>query len=434
MRTFFLIIITVISLSVPFSKAFPESDTSAMTTDLFLATAENDSRLEIRRELVKYLENAPKGTPYIEKIEFRTQTEEFDITKQKYSLRFYPKAMGETECSRKLSGTAIKAAKAEHEAFLNTTLVQRYELILDYLETSSFLRLQKKLLAVCDDRITVLKKLSMSNLSFDINTLITAEDRYTELQLNIAELENRMVSVIRKIKTAAGSDARIAFDENRIIKVEIIEKMISSSEYVPVPGNIRLNSQKLKTELAKNQYDLEKTKDRDFLSFVGLEYDTDEYDDLEKSFSFKLAFNLPGISPNRDEITLRKQGWMEEKIKYEDEKRAISEGISALSGYLKQLIRQHNILVNRNKESNAEVSFRKYMEMEGIDPLILLKIKESILKNDVRTNRINYLILRQYIELMNITGRLSEKPLKNYISSTGFNRNAVRLSDLKIHK
>ncbi len=428
MRIFFLVTITIISLSVPFSKAFPESGTNALTTDRFLTTAENDSRVKNHSELVKYLENAPAGTPYIDKIEFRTQTEEFDITKQKYSLRFYPKALGETGCSRKLSETAVKAARAEHEVYLNAALVQRYELIIDYLETSSFLRLQKKLLTVCDDRITVLKKLSMSNISFDINTLIAAEDRYTELQLDIAELENKVVYVIQKIKLAAGSDARTAFDENRIIRVEMIEKMFSNSEDIFVPGRIWLNSHKLKTELAKNQYDLEKTKDRDFLSFISLDYDTGEDDGLEKSFSFEVGFNLPVINPNRDEITRRKKSWLEEKLKYEDEKRAASERILALSGSLKQLIRQHNILVNRSKDSNAEVSFRKYMEMEGINPLILLNIKESILKNDVRLNRISYLIRRQYLELMNITGRLSEKPLKNYIS--GFKKNTVRLSDI----
>ena len=54
--------------------------------------------------------------------------------------------------------------------------------------------------------------------------------------------------------------------------------------------------------------------------------------------------------------------------------------------------------------------------MEGINPLNLLKIKESMINGDIQLNRINYLILSRYIELLDVRGKLSDKPLKNFLS------------------
>ncbi len=37
--------------------------------------------------LTTYLENAPESTKYIDRIELRTKTEDFELEKQKYSMR-----------------------------------------------------------------------------------------------------------------------------------------------------------------------------------------------------------------------------------------------------------------------------------------------------------------------------------------------------------
>ena len=409
MKIFILILVSFF-VSVPFSHGDP------LTINRFLATAESDHQLENHSELLEYMLTAPESTPYVDRIEFRTETEEFDIRKQKYALRFHLRGLGETGCSKKIFKTSAKAVRAEHESLFNSILKKRYELVLDFLETLSLLNMNKELLAVYDDEVSVLRKMSVRDLSFDIRTLVSAEDRYVALHLDIVKLENKVNAVIEEIRTLAGYHDEIMFDDKLLIGPENIGEMLLNLQPVPNPDSIRIRYQRLKTELAENRYLFEKAKNRKYFNFLKLEYDADKEEDMKQAVSVEVGFNLPFVNPDREDINRRKRNWLEEKLEYEDDKRDISEKIRSLSASLKRLVRQHHILSERQPESNAEISFKKYMGMEGADPLTLLKIRESILQSKIRLNRISYLIRRQYIELTDIMGRLSEGPLKNHLS------------------
>ena len=57
------------------------------------------------------------------------------------------------------------------------------------------------------------------------------------------------------------------------------------------------------------------------------------------------------------------------------------------------------------------------MRIEGGDPLVLLEMRESILERDVDLATVTSEIYSSYIELLDVSGKLSEQPLKNYISA-----------------
>ena len=61
---------------------------------------------------------------------------------------------------------------------------------------------------------------------------------------------------------------------------------------------------------------------------------------------------------------------------------------------------------------------KTYRHLEGVDPLILLKMKESILERDISLGKIQYQLYTKYVELFDVMGKLSEKPLRNYLAST----------------
>jgi len=414
MKIFLLTFITAFFFSATLTNG------ESLTIDRFLATAEKDPQLQSHSELVEYMEASPESTPYLDRIEFRTETEEFDIEKQKYALRFYPRGWGETEISKKISETTGEAVRTEHESLFDTVLQNRYLLALDFLENLSLLNMNKTLLAVYEDEVSVLKKMSVSDLSFDIRTLVSAEDRYIALQLELVKLENNVNGIIEKIKSIAGDYEEIVFDEEKLTDPEAIGKLIQDIQSVEsTDNNIHLRYQHVKTELAESRYKFEEAKNKKYLSSLNVEYDSAKDGNTEKAVSVELGFNLPFVNSDREDINRRKRIWFDEKLAYEEEKMETSEKIRSLSASLDRLIRQHRILVSRKPDSNAEISFKKYMKMEGINPLTLLKIKESILESDMRLNRTAYLIRRQYIELMSITGRLSEKPLKNWLEVRG---------------
>lgn len=392
------------------------AELDTITTNKFLSTSYSDYSLESQREVLEYLENSTSSTPYMDKIEFRTFSKDFEISKQKYALRFYPKGWSETKYNNLLTASIMDAYSVEHQVYFNKALLRRYRLILDFLETTEQLRVTQELQDVFDDRLSVLRQ-QTGTLAFDVGEYIQAENKYTNLQLDLVKLKNKLTGIVHKIHIAADSISEISFDSDGLVDIEDIVREIDSLKLNPDSDNIYLKDRKNKIERAKIKYNIEKAQERDYLSFFQLEYDRDNYNKKnKKAYSFDIGFRLPFINSDRENINRRRVNYIEEKLKYEGEKRATSERIESNIRSLSRLINQYRIVTDKKANSDARSPLEAYMKMEGINPLSLLEIRESIINNDRQQSQIFYSILFNYVELMDLVGKLSEKPLKNYIS------------------
>ena len=407
MKITILISIAMLSLNLNAEK---------LTIEEFLLSADEDFKLKNHSELVDYYDNSSTSTPLLDKIEFRAELEDFNKFDQQYSLRFYPKGWGVTKNGNKVARIMKEDNKIEHEEYFNNALEERYQLLLNYLETTALIDHYKKLQVIYKDRITVLNKLAQTAEEFDIVTIISAEDKLIDLQLDIVELEDNLTSLTHKIGVIAGKNVEIAFDESSIVSVEQIKKQLPLTDSITEIDNISIRNRKLKIELAKSEYDLEVAKTRDYISYFKLDYKTEDYKEPNKSFSIGLGFKLPFINPDRDDINEKKAKHIEEKLKLEYAVRENMEDVISITRSMNRLFAKHDILLQRKESGNAATSFKKYMEMDGINPITLLKLKESMLEGDIRLIKIRTNIRLKYIKLLNVLGKLTEKPIRNYLS------------------
>jgi len=371
--------------------------------------------LENHQELLDYLKTASSSTPYVDKIEIRSSSQDFLLEKQKYALRFYTKGWGETKYNHMLAESIEEAFSVEHDVYYCKALRKRYTLILEYLESINHLQVMRELQEVYEDRINVLKQ-QTGNLSFDVGEYIRAESQHTELQLDLVKIENKLTGIIHKIHLLSGSDSEISFTDKKLVEVEEIVKTLGNIEIAFAPENVYLRDRKNKIKRARIKYNIEKSQDRDYLSYVQLEYDRDNYTKPNRAFSIDFGVKLPFIKSDQEDINRRKVNYIEEKLNYEDEIRDASERNKSILRSLNRYVDQFNILANKKANGDAQNPLDTYMKMEGINPLSLLEIRESIIKNDLQQNQIYYSILYNYVELMDLTGKLSENPLRNHLT------------------
>lgn len=189
-----------------------------------------------------------------------------------------------------------------------------------------------------EDSIRVLNQKSSIDISFNINLLISAEDKYVELQLEQIKYENLMSDIIHKIHELSGSNAPVRFETNNMIPIDQIEVLLNDMSIVS--ENVYLRTRAYKRDLAGIKYELENDKNRDYLSYVQLSYDSEDKDEPEKAYSVEFGFNMPFIRSDRDSLKLKKIKYLQDKFKYEEEKRVFSEQALSESYLLKRLIRQ----------------------------------------------------------------------------------------------
>ncbi len=151
------------------------------------------------------------------------------------------------------------------------------------------------------------------------------------------------------------------------------------------------------------------------MSFFQVSYDNDDYEEPEKAYSVEFAIKLPFINSDRDEVNRKKATYMKERLKFKEEKNNLFEKKISLTRSLDQLIKQYSLLESNKSNSNAEVSFKTYLKIKGMDPLNLLKIKRSMIQSDIQLEKIGFNIRYRFIELMDKMGNLSKDPFTNYI-------------------
>lgn len=380
-----------------------------------LLSAQTEVMSGPRHEMVRLMRTASPNTPMFDRIEVRTETDEFDISRQQYSLRLYPNGWKETENGKKVHHATISWNRAQLDLLVHQALVERYLLVVNLLSDRSILTLKEQLGVVLDDRINVLHQRS-GTLGFDIDDLIETESDRTRLKLELIELESDIGSIEDQIRVHTRTREAIDIDIGSLPGIGMIETMIRGGGSLSDDRNIYLVNDRLRAELAQSQYQLEISESRRYVSFFEAAYDGRQRQDSTRAYSLGFGVRLPFVNPNRLDINRRHLRQLREKGRYLDLKNELSNEMSFLSRDLNRLFRQHLILSEKKKENRRSSPIDIYRQYEGIDPIILLKIKEISILDDIRHASIGRDLYLEYIEWLNISGMLSEKPLKNYLS------------------
>lgn len=411
-------------------------DTVITITDI-LKIALKNSAIKEQNDKIKYLQQSIANTPYIDDVSLRIRNNAYDLKRQRYSLRIEPRGFGETKASKKYYEVNLDYHKQVKKVLENRLLKNRYFLILEYLQLEKTLELYNQLTILYEDKIKVLRK-STGKLSFNLLDLIEVENEYTKLRFKNIERERKLKNYIRKISKIIKVDSFHVLDTSTLISIEEIKAYIDSTDILPGTENVYIKRGKLRLKRAQRRYQLENAENRQYINFLEFSYDhgrmREELDtknenetlppylqedyNLNRAYSIEIAFRLPFFNVDRRDINRRKLSYLEEKEAYRELKSDFDKRIEKDSIDIAILLGQYSFLKARKSDVDAESSLKKYLEMEGVDPLKLLDIRESIIKNDIALAQIKNDIMRNYIRIIDANGRLYARPLKNYLAAS----------------
>lgn len=395
---------------------YSSTEASVFSVKSFLATAQHDRLLQHANEKVDFLESTSSNTPFIDRAELRTRTDDFELTKQRYSLRLYPNGFGETDAGRKVYETSLQRSKVQSELQFHQALKKRYLLVLDLLHLVNNLELSRQAKSIYEDMVTVLEK-NRASLDFDINDLIKASDDLTETELEIIELEASKQSLEHLIRSYMPTKGAIVFSTENLVDVDVIRNITQQTLDTSAQDNVYIRESLLRVDCAKSLHALEEAESRNHLRYFEISYDNDQRHDSSKAYFLELGIKFPFINSNRLDINRRKMQLLAAQARDKELKSEFEAGLKTLTDNIKGLLRQYSVLTGIKQKAGTDSLLNTYMKVQGVSPLVLLEMKESTLKRAVELEKIHYDLLSNYIELLDITGKLSEKPLKNYLST-----------------
>lgn len=393
-----------------------------------ILSARDDYSVQGREQRSDFLlKGAYGGIPYIDDIELRFRNDAFDVNMVRYTVRVRPRGIGETSAARRFYESVAQGSRLRYRLQENTVLKDRYMLVIDYLEQLSSRQMAEELSLLYADKIKVLDSRSQSP-DFTLNDLVAAENAYTKARMQLYTIDKTLELYQRKIGLAVGDSGFTTLDTAGLVDIDSVIALVEKDTVSFDTNNVYLEHYRQSIAIRENRYKLEKAEARQYVDYIGFSYnngemleemlrrDRDREYNLNNAYSLELGLKIPDLTMARHDILRRKMDYLEEQENFEALKRQLDDKMKKDREDLRSLNAQYRFLKSRESEVDVVSSLKKYLQMSGVDPLVLLSIKESIVKNRIEMSQLKYGILRNYIQVMDISGGLSKPPLRNFLS------------------
>lgn len=379
----------------------------------FLEGAQKDVSLYANELKSGFLSENQYRTPVIHRTEFRTRTNDFNISQDDYRVRINPTNPFEIHENRIYYKTQLSVLMTEYQYTLNKVLSDRYQLLINYLKT---LDRQK----VIQDRINLIKneismyETMMENPGFSAVDYVQAEEDLLNANLEASDLQHRVKRYETEIKAKYEFSGKIEDGISGLIQVNHIQSLIrrNFAEFDTV-NNILVKNLNQANQLEEQRIRVEKAEGKRNIGFIQAEYDQQRGKEFDDHMGFQIGIRVPLTNPDRADLSRRKIDLLEDHADVEERKTMINLQCSLLKIDLNYLFDQYRIVSEAGSHDLTSRMLSVDPDMNAED---IIKVKKSELRVQEMIYDLKWGIFESYIDYLYYSGRLSEPPLRNYLS------------------
>lgn len=375
-----------------------------------LLSALSDKRFLILSQANEDLGRYKYDLPFVEKIEFRTETDRLLTSRQEFLARTSFNGFGQK--------------KAENEKFKNlinwksykTTEVRNEMLSLAYFDILNVLNLQEQLLISKDllesyyRKEKIFENLMINGLSVDLSDYVSIKESILRQKAKIANTKNDLKSKLLQLQADTSltipSKGVISFDEAALI----IQKITTDFD-----SHIFLGRYDAEINYLSSVMLAEKAQVSKFVDFAQVKYTVRDDLLLQNRFSVGLGFNIPweGSYRLKQNETSIKQDVL--KADKEVKKLELQVEFENLKNNFEQKY-AHYYMLNEIINDPAIKNLKEQVIASGrLEPLKVVKMEESRMDITSKMFELKYEMLELYIRILRSSGELFKTPYKNFL-------------------
>ncbi|MDF1863290.1 MAG: hypothetical protein P1U70_00580 [Saprospiraceae bacterium] len=385
------------------------------TTDL-LRTAQDEPVVNLKNRELDFLQNTNFELPLVDELEFRTETDEFVWRRQEYLLRMsfngYQKHLKQDLFHHSL----IASEESEKQFLLHQQLLRKYIQLVNYVFQKRELAHLEKEKLVLKDQIYVMRKLGASSTELDLDDLVDAENDLFDLESDELELNGDLSTLRKAFSVDLKTNAPIEIDTTNFIEISILQSTLPSI-FTNNDKHPKIIQQQRNIDQVISEYALEEAENKQIIDFVQLKYTGARKSmNFGEEWSIGAGLRIPTKGTNRLKLNELELERIEEENQLQLYQIQLAERIQKAQNKLNILFDQHDLIQSQLKNSQASYVLEKLNTTTPKNTLVLLQIQEGVLKRQKRLLGIEYNIFRSYLDLLDLTGKVSEIPLRNYLS------------------
>lgn len=385
------------------------------TASAFLADIANAASVDFLRQKVYQLNTLSYDLPFIEKMEFRTETNDFDFRKQEYVLRLSPNSLKNIKTQHAHQETVRYMTKMELEVAYANALKERYDLLVNYIYLQEVLDIRNKQNVLSKDKVTLLRR-SISLPGFDVLELIDAEDEAQKYLREKLDLENALLTIEKMIQKMQNSEAPVFFDKEKLSNIDDLKKIINREGPILEPQHPELEVYSARMYNQMLEYEWESARSKFSIGYVQAKYGYNPNDNFRNSFSIGIGFDIPLKSASRLDLNELQFQILESESQFKKRKFQLQDETFTLYQKLQNLILKHDLVAQQLQEGQAEFALQEYQKIAEASPKALLALRENTLNTELLLKELQFEIMHLFIAYLDASGLLCQRPFVNYLS------------------
>jgi hypothetical protein len=371
---------------------------------------------------VDYLNGRPYRLAPVQKLEFRTESNQLDPTRQEYALRVNPANPWELRQNNQYFKELKSSIALEKGIILKEVLIERYFLIVELVTYAGLRDLAQRKLELTQTSLSMLEKQQLSGY-FDGEDYVDLKLEEMDKSVDVDEASYEAENAIRKVSSIFPDAALSAktWSLTDVVTIEQIEKLLDSLQ-TALPEATSLSYYQKKIDLADREYRLERNNIN--LGYIQAKYEDFRIEQGRKPWSVGLGVTIPVFNPNKGDMTKRKLESIESQQELKEAKVEMDKDQVRLREQLRDLIASHRKIEEKIKALNVSSLASALNTNQKSNPIAGVRFQGNLIKLEELALKLKQNILLTYTEWLASTDALQQVPLTNYLS-----RNLETLTD-----
>lgn len=347
--------------------------------------------------------------PWIEQYEFRTETRDFELDQQEYTIRISPSTSKIRKAQKALYQQMKETPDFDSDAvFCDFLLSLQYDWLSLFMHNEQRIVLEQ-LAIVLDDKQTIYERMA-GTFDFDVEKLVKLQTAKSDLAIALNEiyLETNFIQGKYNIINQT-------LDFNSFVTLETITDEINK---LNTNTTILLDPEiAYEKQLLLKEYALEEAEKKQLIDFAQLRYVGPHSDLFKERLSLGLGVQIPN-SGNR-KLKMQELQIRQDELDREAERELIEQQ-ARINELKRELRRDMLAFTHFQKTMNEERAQLKNLaeqviQKEGTSPLFLIDIEERYLSTQMKSLKKKEDLFSNYLELLDQSGKICQQPFVNYL-------------------
>lgn len=362
----------------------------------------------------RYMNEYNQELPTLDKLEFRTETNQWNWQQQEMVLRAAFNTKREKDAQSAYTDNQYKIYQAEQLSQKERSLHNLYEFLyaIHFLEREEKINSERRKVLL-DRKKTYEEKMKMG-LVFNMDGVIKNQSAISKLELRTLRVKNDKEWIFSNLSQYHGYDSlqTISNDWISISKMLIVIERVGQE----ISDNAKVRLLSSKVELARSELEIERIKSRRVFDFAQIKYRNRQKDQFPQEWSVGVSLNIPTKSSNRVKKNEVMLDILEGEYKHQLQEENILYKISELKYTFRSLYDSYLLLQNQIENNRMTNVLSNNIDHPSIDVLTLIDAQEDQINSKDDLDRIEKAMYEAYLEIVKLSGLLSTKSEINFLS------------------